>query len=80
MGSTTTPVHSAFVSGPNERAIEFVTVNAAAALGLGDVTGRVAPGSAADLLVVRDDPLANLSAQRDVQLVITPHTHDLPPH
>lgn len=56
----------------NERTIEFATVNAADALGLGQTTGRIAEGLAADLLVVDGDPLASLDALLNVKLVVTP--------
>jgi imidazolonepropionase-like amidohydrolase len=39
-------------------------------LGLGEVTGRLAPGYSADLLVVAGDPLKNLGALGDVELVL----------
>ncbi len=55
---------------PHDRIIEFATVNAAAALGLARVTGQLAPGLAADLLVVEGDPLTSLDALRNVQLVM----------
>lgn len=42
---------------------------AAAALGLGEITGKVAPGYRADLLLVDGDPLADLSALSGVQTV-----------
>lgn len=54
----------------NDRIIEFATVNAAAALGLGAVTGRLAPGLAADLLVVGGDPLTTLDALHNVRMVM----------
>lgn len=41
-------------------ALKAAGVNAARALGLGLTIGRVAPGAAADLLVVDGDPLANV--------------------
>ena len=63
----------AWLGFPNERTIEFATVNAAAALGLSHVTGRIAEGFAADLLVVDGDPLESLDALFNVQLVVTPN-------
>jgi imidazolonepropionase-like amidohydrolase len=54
--------------------IEFATVNAAAALGLAAVTGRLAPGLAADLLVVERDPLMTLDALHNVQMVMAAGT------
>jgi imidazolonepropionase-like amidohydrolase len=43
---------------------------AARAVGLGERTGRLAPGLAADLLAVGGDPLADIAALRDVRLVV----------
>jgi imidazolonepropionase-like amidohydrolase len=52
------------------RILEIATTDSARALGLGDVTGRLAPGYSADLLVVSGDPLTNLSALGDVEFVM----------
>jgi imidazolonepropionase-like amidohydrolase len=46
------------------------TSAAAAALGLGAVTGRLAPGYAADLIVVDGDPRADIAALRQLRRVI----------
>ncbi|MCC2275510.1 amidohydrolase family protein [Streptomyces sp. ET3-23] len=54
---------------PNNRIIEMATTQAASALGLGDVTGKIAPGYSADLLVVDGDPLDDLDALRAVNTV-----------
>jgi imidazolonepropionase-like amidohydrolase len=62
----------AWLGFPNSRTIEFATVNAADALGLADVTGRIARGFASDLLVVDGDPLADLNDLFNVRLVVTP--------
>jgi predicted amidohydrolase YtcJ len=59
---------------PNDRIIEFATVNAASALGLAAVTGQLVPGLAADLLVVEGDPLTNLDALHKVRMVMTSGT------
>jgi imidazolonepropionase-like amidohydrolase len=55
---------------PNSRTLSLATVDAAAAVGLGSVTGRLAPGLSADVLVVGGDPLAKLDALKDVRHVI----------
>lgn len=44
---------------PHERILAMATRHAAEALGLGAVTGRIAPGFRADLLLVDGDPLAD---------------------
>ncbi|MDX1516176.1 MAG: amidohydrolase family protein [Woeseiaceae bacterium] len=44
----------------NAQALRAAGVNAAAALGLGLGVGRIAPGAAADLVVVAGDPLGDL--------------------
>ncbi|MFI1761950.1 amidohydrolase family protein [Streptomyces sp. NPDC020800] len=54
---------------PNASIIDMATSRAAEALGLGDVTGKVAPGFRADLLLVDGDPLADLSALSGVRAV-----------
>ncbi len=53
----------------NASIIDMATSQAAAALGLGDITGKVAPGYRADLLLVDGDPLADLSVLGGVQAV-----------
>jgi imidazolonepropionase-like amidohydrolase len=52
------------------RAIASITIDAAAALGLGEITGAIRPGLAADLVAVDGDPIADLSALRRVRDVI----------
>ncbi|WP_432159768.1 amidohydrolase family protein [Streptomyces sp. NRRL F-5630] len=54
---------------PNATIIDMATSHAAAALGLGGITGKVAPGHRADLLLVHGDPLADLSALSGVHTV-----------
>ncbi|MEW1674914.1 amidohydrolase family protein [Streptomyces noursei] len=53
----------------NASIIDMATSQAADALGLGDVTGKVTPGYRADLLLVDGDPLADLSALSGVRAV-----------
>ncbi|RJQ75377.1 amidohydrolase family protein [Pseudonocardiaceae bacterium YIM PH 21723] len=53
----------------NAEIIDMATVNAADALGLPD-TGRLAPGMRADLIVVNGDPLQDLGALRNLDLVL----------
>lgn len=55
---------------PPARVIELATTGAAGVLGLSGVTGRLAPGLAADVVVVGGDPLRDLAALRDVRLVV----------
>jgi imidazolonepropionase-like amidohydrolase len=52
------------------QALVAATGNAAATLGVADKFGTLAPGLAADVLVVGGDPLENLSALQDVRLVL----------
>jgi len=51
-------------------AIRSATVTAADCLGLGEVTGRVAPGYAADLIAVAGDPAERIEALADLKLVL----------
>jgi imidazolonepropionase-like amidohydrolase len=52
------------------QAIVAGTSRAAELLGLADRIGAVKPGYFADLLVVRGDPVSNITATRSVALVI----------
>ncbi|MFE6026739.1 amidohydrolase family protein [Streptomyces niveus] len=58
--------------------LETATVNAAAALGLSDRTGRIAPGLDADLLVVDGDPHTDLSVLRRPRFVVAQGRPHLP--
>ena len=51
-------------------AIRSATVTAAECLGLGEVTGRVAPGYAADLIAVAGDPAERIEALADLKIVL----------
>jgi len=51
-------------------AIRSATVTAADCLGLAEVTGRVAPGYAADLIAVAGDPAERIEALADLKLVL----------
>jgi len=55
---------------PPDRIIEMATVTSAEALGLGGETGRIAPGYAADLLVVAGDPLTDIGDLRRTALIL----------
>ena len=55
---------------PPSAAIRSATSVAARVLGLGDETGRIAPGLAADLLVVEGNPLETIQALDAVRLVL----------
>lgn len=50
--------------------LDMATCGAAAALGLAEITGRIEPGLAADLVVVDGDPLADLDRLTDIRLVV----------
>ncbi len=47
-----------------------MSVNAAALLGIGGHVGQVRPGYAADLIAVGANPLADITALRDISLVV----------
>ncbi|MEV6912911.1 amidohydrolase family protein [Amycolatopsis sp. NPDC051071] len=53
------------------RILEIATEDSAAGLGIGDVTGRLAPGLSADVLVVDGHPLDDLTALRNVLFVLS---------
>lgn len=50
--------------------LNMATVRSAAAIGLGEVTGALVPGLAADLLIVDGDPTESLDALRHRRLVL----------
>jgi imidazolonepropionase-like amidohydrolase len=52
------------------QAIRSATQVAAEALGIGEETGRVAPGLSADLIAVAGDPASDIAALDDVRLVL----------
>jgi imidazolonepropionase-like amidohydrolase len=51
--------------------LRAATCEAATALGVADVTGRIATGLSADFLVLDSDPLADLAALRDPEVVVS---------
>jgi imidazolonepropionase-like amidohydrolase len=52
-------------------ALQAATVSAAELLGLGDRTGRIAPGYEADLILLPGNPLEDVLALQDVLLVVS---------
>jgi imidazolonepropionase-like amidohydrolase len=58
--------------------LAMATTEAAAALGLGAVTGRLAPGYDADLIVLAGDPQADIAVLRELRRVIA-RGHDYVP-
>ncbi len=70
-----------YVGVSNGFALYTATARAAELLGLGDVTGTVAPGKSADLIVTRENPLEDLRCLRELTLVMargTPTKHPQP--
>ncbi|WP_149827169.1 amidohydrolase family protein [Streptomyces tailanensis] len=55
---------------PNSKILDMATADAAGALGLGEATGRIAPGFRADLLVIDGDPLEDLTVLQAVRTVV----------
>jgi imidazolonepropionase-like amidohydrolase len=52
------------------RVIEATTTEAAQALGIAEKTGQISAGRAADVIVVDGDPLADVAALHNVELVV----------
>jgi imidazolonepropionase-like amidohydrolase len=50
--------------------VTILTRNAAIAVGLGDETGTLEPGKLADIVIIDGDPLADIHAVLDVEVVI----------
>ena len=59
-----------YVGVSNAFALYTATCRSAQLAGLGDVTGTIAPGKCADLIVTKDDPLDDLRALRHVDMVM----------
>ncbi len=53
-----------------DQVLAMATTEAAAALGVGAITGRLAPGYQADLIVVDGDPRADITALRALRRVV----------
>jgi len=51
-------------------ALYTATLRNAQLAGLGDVTGSIEPGKSADMIVCRENPLEDLQALRNVNLVM----------
>lgn len=56
------PVFAHFAGLDNAAVLRAATSDCAAAIGLGSVTGRIAPGLSADLLLLEQNPLQDLAA------------------
>lgn len=54
----------------NAFALYSATLNNAVLAGIGDLTGSVEEGKCADLILVKDDPLKDLGALRNVEIVM----------
>jgi imidazolonepropionase-like amidohydrolase len=64
-------LHAMVLAGiPNADALRAGTVNAARALGVSDRLGTIQPGKYADLLVVRGDPLSEITDTRNGHVVV----------
>ena len=59
-----------YVGVSNAFALHTATGRAAEVMGLGSVTGTIEAGKCADLIVTREDPLADLRALRSIDLVV----------
>lgn len=59
-----------FVGAENSFALYTATARSAELAGIGNITGSIAPGLAADMIVTAADPLADLRALRHVDMVI----------
>lgn len=59
-----------YVGVSNSFALYTATLNSAKLAGIGDVTGSIESGKCADMIVTRDNPLEDLRALRNVDMVI----------
>jgi len=64
-------IHALVLAGiPAASALRIATINGAAAIGGGGLLGSIEPGKLADLLVVRGDPLEEITNTRNVEAVM----------
>ena len=64
-------LHTLVMSGiPPAAALKIATINGARAMGVSDKLGTIEVGKLADLLVVRGNPLANITNTRNARLVV----------
>ena len=54
----------------NQFALYTATLRNAQLAGVGDVTGSIEPGKSADFIVTRKNPLEDLTALRELELVV----------
>lgn len=54
----------------NQFALHTATLRNAQLAGIGDVTGSIEPGKSADFIVTKNDPLEDLEALRELELVV----------
>lgn len=59
-----------YVGVSNQYAIYCATARSAQMAGIGDITGTIEAGKCADMIVVKDNPLEDLRALRNVDMVI----------
>lgn len=59
-----------YVGVSNSFALYTATLNSAKLVGIGDATGSIEAGKCADMIVTRDNPLEDLRALRNVDMVI----------
>jgi imidazolonepropionase-like amidohydrolase len=65
-------LHNHVLAGiPDWEVLRMATTGNATLLGLGQQTGRIAPGMEADLVFLRDDPTQDVRNVREVELVVT---------
>ena len=55
---------------PNISILKAATINGAKALGISDKIGSIEPDKLADLLIVKGNPLEDIKAARDIELVV----------
>jgi imidazolonepropionase-like amidohydrolase len=69
-----------YLSFPPERIIDMATTTAATGIGIGDHVGQLAPGYAADLLVVDGDPLTRFEDLRRQRVILAAGQDIKPEH
>lgn len=60
-----------YVGVSNSFALYTATKRSAELAGIGDITGSIEKGKSADMIVTKDNPLENLQALRNLEMVIS---------